>query len=117
MTDKPSALEAIDSFLNALRSELRHNPELTYRLLASLPTEIHFDAAEASTFLSPIEIVAGKSYPDSCAALEAFTSKQLRQMAVDANLAASSDLKSLRKDELLDLIIRRSQSKISERSS
>lgn len=117
MTDKPTAMEAIDSFLNALRSELAHNPELTYRLLAALPTDIHFDANEASAFLSPIEIVAGKSRAQSCAALEAFTSAQLKKMAVDAHLASTGDLKSLRKDDLIDLIVERSQSKIAERSS
>ncbi len=117
MTEKPTAMEAIDSFLNALRSELAHNPELTYRLLAALPTDIHFDANEASAFLSPIEIVAGKSRAQSCAALEAFTSAQLKKMAVDAHLASTGDLKSLRKDDLIDLIVERSQSKIAERSS
>lgn len=117
MTDKASPLEAIDAFLHALRTELAHNPELTYRLLASLPPEIHFDAGEASKFLSPIEIVAGKSFAQASAALEAFTSAQLKKMTIDANLATTADLKSVRKDDLIDLIVNRAQRKIVERSS
>ena len=117
MSQHASPMEAIDAFLQALRTELANNPELTYRLLTALPTEVHFDPGEASKFLSPIEIVAGKSNAQACAALEAFTAAQLKKMASDANLATSTDLKSKSKDSLIDLIIERSQRKISERSS
>jgi len=117
MTDKASPMEAIDAFLHALRSELANNPELTYRLLAALPPEISFDTGEASKFLSPIEIVAGKSIAQASAALEAFSTTQLKKMAIDAHLATSTDLKSLRKDDLIDLVAERALRKISERSS
>jgi len=117
MTDKASPMEAIDAFLHALRSELANNPELTYRLLAALPSEIHFDAGQASKFISPIEIVAGKSKAQASAGLEAFTAAQLKKMATEAHLATTADLKSKSKDDLIDLIVERAQRKISERSS
>lgn len=117
MTDKATPMEAIDAFLNALRAELTNNPELTYRLLAALPTNIQFDAAKASKFLSPIELVAGKTNAQAAAALEAFSAAQLRKMTTEAHLASSNELKSIKKDELIDLIIVRASRKIAERSS
>ena len=117
MTNKTTPMEAIDAFLEILRKEFASNPELTYRVLAALPTEVQFDSGEASKFVSPIEIVANKSDAQAAAALEAFTTAQLKKMSREANLTSADELKSSKKDDAIDLIIERARRKIAERSS
>lgn len=117
MPNKITPMEAIDAFLDTLRSEFANNPELTYRVLSALPTEVQFDSGEASKFVSPIEIVAGKTDAQAAAALEAFTTAQLRKISQSAYLTSADELKSLKKDDVIDMIIARARRKISERSS
>lgn len=117
MTDTNTELDALDAFLDALRAEFRSNPELSYRVLKALPTNIHFDAATASKFANPIELVAGKSDEDARASFNGFSLAQLKLIATSNNIATSLDLKGLKQDQVLDLIIERCQRKIRERTS
>ncbi|MEM7327216.1 MAG: hypothetical protein AAF437_00675 [Pseudomonadota bacterium] len=109
------AMEAIDGFLEALRRELHSNPELTYRVLKALPTQVHFLTQDAVKFVNPIELIADQPKEVALERLDGFTPAELKKMAQGANLASSTDLKGLTKDQILDMMISRAQAKINER--
>ncbi len=109
------AMEAVDAFLDALRRELHANPELTYRVLKALPTNVHFLTADAVKFVNPIELIADQPREAAIERLDGFTLAELKKMAQGANLATSTDLKGLSKDQVQDLMISRISAKISER--
>ena len=107
--------EAIDGFLDALRNEFRSDPELTYRVLKALNVTVEFDSAEAVKFVNPIEIIGESNDVVAEARLNGFTLAQLKKMAQGANLATATDLKGLKKDGVIAVLIKRGREKIKER--
>ena len=109
------AFEAVDAFLDALRRELRDNPELTYRLVKALPTDVHFLGKDAIKFVNLIELIGDHSIDVAAARLDGFSLAELKKMAQAANLATSLDMKGLEKDALITMVINRTKAKIAER--
>lgn len=109
------AFEAVEAFLDALRRELRANPELTYRLVKALPTDVHFLGKDAVKFVNLIELIGDHSTDVAAARLDGFALAELKKMAQAANLATSLDMKGLDKDALVAMVINRTKAKIAER--
>lgn len=117
MTDQHDPLEVIDKFLGALRAELAANPEMTYRIIKSLPVSVSFDAAETVNFVNPLELISQNGIEKAREMLLAFKPADLKKMAQRVNLASSADMARLSVDDLVALIIDRGSRKIAERTS
>lgn len=117
MTDQHDPLEVIDKFLGALRSELAANPEMAYRIIKALPVSVTFEAAEMAEVINPLELISQNGADQARDQLQAFKPADLKKMARRINLASSTDMARMTKDDLIDLIISRGTRKIAERSS
>jgi len=109
------AFEAVDAFLDALRRELRDNPELTYRLVKALPTDVHFLGKDAVKFVNLIELIGDHPVEVAAARLDGFSLAELKKLAQAANLATSLDMKGLDQEALVSMLISRTKAKIAER--
>nr|WP_070960562.1 hypothetical protein [Hyphomonas sp. Mor2] len=117
MTDQYDPLEVIDNFLGALRSELAANPEMAYRIIKALPVNVTFEAADMAEIVNPLELISQNGTERAREQLLAFKPADLKKMARRINLASSTDMNRLSKEDLIDLIISRGARKIAERSS
>ncbi|MCR9079569.1 MAG: hypothetical protein NXH78_10760 [Hyphomonadaceae bacterium] len=117
MTDQHDPMEVIDKFLGALRSELAANPEMTYRIIKALPVSVNFEAADMVEIVNPLELISQNGSEKARDLFHAFKPADLKKMARRVNLASSTDMARLSKDDLIDLLISRGAQKIAERSS
>ena len=115
--NRTDALEALDRMLEELRREFAANPEFAARVVRALGAQVTFDPKDAAKLLNPIELAASKSEGDAKTEMASLPAAELKKIAKAFNLATGTDLKGKSPPQLADLLYRRAQLKISERSS
>ncbi len=109
--------DAIDRVLDLLRYELHSNPELAYRMVKALGAKVVFEGKHAPNLINPIELVAAHSELEVRAQLLALPLGDLKTIAKAAKLATSIDLKGKSQDDIVDMVYRRANEKLTERQS
>lgn len=116
-SDSIDVLDALDRFLEELRREFRSNPEFAHRVVKSLGAEVSFEGKYAAKLLNPRDLVSSKSETEAKRILGSLTATELKSVAKTNNLATQVDVKGKTKDNLIEMIYKRSLSKIEERRS
>ncbi|MEM9670248.1 MAG: hypothetical protein AAF950_15100 [Pseudomonadota bacterium] len=110
------AIAALDRFFDELRTEVRSNPDLAYRLVKALGADISFESTEAAKLLNLRELAGTKSEEKFRTSLETLSLAQIKSVMKTNNLASPVDMKGMKKPELVDMAHERAIAKAKEKT-
>ena len=102
-----SAETALNKFMDVIRDEIAENPSLRRRLTDALGCEVLYEGAEQFDGANPSRQAAKWSKEAFARLWNAATVGQIKKCFKENELATPSDLKGLRKAQLVDLLYER----------